>query len=63
MIITAWVRKDFVYEKKAGQDIRVYVIDQGVQVDVRDVSSTCVSIIDTTYSLSENGQEGLLRIR
>ena len=41
-------RKDFVFEKKAGKGIRVYVIDRGVQVDVIDVSSTLQSL-DAMY--------------
>jgi hypothetical protein len=31
-------REDYVYEKRAGSGIVVYVIDNGVQVDVKNVS-------------------------
>lgn len=31
------IRKDYVHEKKAGEGVLVYVIDHGVNVDVKDV--------------------------
>jgi hypothetical protein len=32
-------RDDYVYEKKAGEGVFVYIIDSGVQVNVKDVSA------------------------
>jgi subtilisin family serine protease len=32
-------RNDYVYEKKAGEGVFVYIIDSGVQVNVKDVSA------------------------
>jgi hypothetical protein len=38
--------KDYVYEKRAGDGIVVYVVDFGVQVDVKNVG--CSSLIAKT---------------
>jgi hypothetical protein len=39
MLILCANRNDFVCEKKSGKGATVYVIDSGVNVDVKDVST------------------------
>jgi hypothetical protein len=36
---------DFVYEQKAGDGVFIYVIDQGVQLNVKNVSVSNLSIV------------------
>ena len=39
MFMSCANRNDFVYEKKASNGLFVYIIDSGVNVDVKDVST------------------------
>lgn len=36
---------DFVYEQKAGEGIYIYVLDEGVQLDVKNVRAFHVCVI------------------
>lgn len=43
---------DFVYEQKAGEGIYIYVLDEGVQLDVKNVRAFHVCVIRDTDQMT-----------